>query len=179
MLLLAAPAYADGLELKGLAPGMTKGEVLKKYPKLTCGRFEGMENCAYFPEFGRESPASRVKELDTLAGVPVNSWSVSFVGTAAGHIGVRLGARHFDHVMQAFRERLGAPREVKNSTVTTNMGVKYEQAEALWGSGDSVISIRRYGSTIDEMVVTLSSQKLALEFGRKQRLKAKEGAADM
>lgn len=180
-LLSVAMAHAEPPSLKGLAPGMTKAQLAEVLPGITdacmpTSKEAGNEGCLYYPKRSR----ARNPAFDTLAGGDVETWFAIVREGIATSIMVTMQTGNFDRVAAALSEKWGKPSASESSTVQNRMGATFDQTTITWRVDGSVVTAKRRSSKIDQMSVSLTTEKEIAESGRERReVRPKADAKDL
>jgi hypothetical protein len=157
---LFAPLSAIALDLKGVAPGMTQAQITEKFGLQTCRIYDQpkpLDECQYT----RIGPSANVTELNTLAEELVNFWHFQFADTMLYNVVVSAGHNSFRPIRDALIAKNGNPRATTTEQLQNMRGVKISGAVLRWSDGDADLVLHEYGGTIESMMITFTSRKLA------------------
>jgi len=165
---LALPSLAAPLEIKGF-------------------QVDAPVDCAKINEVGAEVGPSP-KPLSCESGKPFWSISGPFLD---GHsvitfvqsqdrvlLSVGVSRIKFDDTLNALTVKYGPPT-VKNSVIQNRMGASFDQVEATWRDGASLLTLLKHGSTIDNPVLRLTGAELVKDVAKRNQEKAQKGAGNL
>lgn len=159
---LAVESKSKALRLKGLYPGMTLAAADVFHPNLA-------EFCTDESDPQKEfvcnvSPNARVgnkyefESLETLADRRVSMWSLRGSKGVIWHISALIEP----HAALVLQDALAAKypgSSVSEPVVQNRMGAKYGNRTVTWRSGDLMLQVERYGSSLDHGYVYFTSTK--------------------
>jgi hypothetical protein len=171
------------LELKGVVPGSALDDVERMFPGITVASYcslgkEGKQLCMYIPP-GSYSSSRRIANLDTLAGQPVEYWSINVIDGRVTRISVTLNNQAFQQIFQAIREKYGTESKLTNSTTQNRAGAAFDQIEATWTKDGRILTVKKRSGKIDQMDVTLTSTEELERAAEGMKEQAKKSAKDL
>lgn len=157
----AAVNCASAMDIKGVSIGMSRADVMGRFPKLFCNTPRpSVEVCGDF----RSDPTARHPrafahdELKTYAGEKVNGFFVHMAAGRVTGVSVRLSGSSYLPVKTTLAEKFGQAASTEHSTIQNRMGAKFDQEEVTWRDGDQRLVAKRRGSNLTEMEVALRSE---------------------
>jgi hypothetical protein len=180
-LLVAAPAFAAEIELKGFKPGMSIADVRALYPTLRCD--EGDENrygeCVYQPGTARLIHQS-IDQLDTVAGEGAQHWQIMFAPSGKlARARVITDPSSFDALEVALKEKFGKPLTAKVKSLQNAFGAKFAGREVLWSMGDDFVLLREMDGSRDRLSVSVGRLQLLDQVNKHVEKAAKKKAKDL
>lgn len=169
----------ERLEIKGLTPGMTRAEVIAKYPDLRCLDIptrKGLESCG--ATRANDHANMSVLQLDTYAGHRPKMYMVLINSGITTSVSVELGTLDFVGVTDAIAQRYGKPK-IERSTVHNRMGASFDQETHTWTRGEDTLRARKRGRSVDNMEVVLTSTARIAERIEENKQHAKENSKDL
>lgn len=180
LLIAAGAAMAqERMDIKGIAVGMQKGDLLGKYPDLRCFKLPDpgwREGCT--ATRANDHANMSVLELDTYAGRRPTGVMILVRDDKVTSVQVELKGEAFVDVTGALAERWGKPT-VETSTVQNRMGASFQQETHTWRSGSESIRARKLGRKLDVMDVTLMSLEAVKEEAEQRKQRAKDAKKDL
>lgn len=170
MYLCCGVAFAAPLEpikLKGVAPGMTLGELEYAIPSFSAAcsptadlTLAGPEDgtCYYFRE--RYSPP-HVEAFRTLADEDINTWVFYGREDRLTAIIVTFAPDNYMAIYKALASKYGAPK-ISKQTVANRMNAKFENVIAVWRRGTQTLTATRYSSDLETSSLVLDDSKFQL-----------------
>jgi len=157
----AAQAQPVQLDIKGLALGQTKADVI------------GQHNL-----FCRDSfcmSTNTTSTLGTFAGAPVETWFFHFdESEQLVRLGLNMKPNAATIIISALTEKYGKPQIQRVTDFKTVGGASTKGIEAAWTQGDSELKVESPATKITEMRVTLTSVKHRLRKAAELEQKAKK-----
>jgi hypothetical protein len=177
----AATNKSNAMHLKLLKPGMTVADVKTIYPKMQCSEQsqDELSECSYM-HTPLASDAWKQEELETLAGIAVTVWSLSFdpAGRLA-QIHIRMSSGAFDELVKALSVKYEKPAKVTVRSYQNAFGAKFQGREAHWNKGTSILDVDEYSGSRDVMAITLSTRAGADAIAKFKARDAKRAAKDL
>jgi len=91
-------------------------------------------------------------------------------------VGWNFSARDFDFVRDALIERYGPPSEKAQEPVQTRAGVNYTNEILRWNGDRIYVSANRYGSSVTESFIQISTQAYQEQMLKEDEAKKKKAA---
>ena len=145
---------AQPLEFKGTPFGATFEQFTNGHPEFNCDLSVGSaENgvCTV----GR-SDAIRLRTPVTFAGKNASFMVAQFRRGVFAGLSVSMSSDSYDAIKAAVAEKYGVPK-VSTETVSNRAGFSATNETSIWLLPDGRISVERYGSTLDEGHVWMTS----------------------
>ena len=153
---------STALRLKGLYPGITLEKADEYHPGIASycrdasAPRDAIFNCSVMT--GRPSGPQSLDTLDTLAGMKVRVWSMTGKGNVIWQIFALLDSSVAMEVGEALAQKYKSG-VITAPTVTNRMGAKFENVTRTWRSGDLILKVERFGSSLDDGYITFSSTR--------------------
>lgn len=149
------------LALKLLSPGMSFAEARELFPELLCGERDAqtLATCSFFP-----SPPfmKNPSELDSLAGMRADHWSIKFdQADRLAIVYVNMSSGNFPEVMAATRAKYGKPTASETSVFQNGFGAKFSGRSSRWNKGAAILEIDEYYGDRNTMQVRLGTRAAA------------------
>lgn len=171
--LMTGLVSAQQVTYKGLAFGATMDEFKERFPDHQCWA----NKCAY-ASFACKAGYDTCAERNSFGGVHLKSAHSEFRDGKLVAIRMMFSTGDFYSLAGALKERLGEPQAVVESKVQTRAGVKLDNQELKWDKNGALLSISRYGSTINEGSVTYITREEEQRQIAEWEAKKKAGAKD-
>jgi hypothetical protein len=157
---LAAWPQTDDLTYKGVPLGASMSEYKAKLPDQKCDDKFGScrhdkNDCISSQKSAEEMVACFGR--NSFGGVTMNSTHAQFREGKLVEVYFTFGDVAFDQLTGAARERLGKPTKVVDSAIQTRGGATLQNREMIWERRSMVLTVKRYGSTIDKGSAVLTT----------------------
>lgn len=172
-------ANAEPISLKGLAIGMTKGQMEEFAPGFGRTCVEHLERNGVIPCGFSEGSSTRPLSLATLAGAQVKSWVMLMSNGALSMVMARFPASEFDGVVAALTEKYGRPKSIEKTSVQNRMGASFPQIEITWRQDGTTLVAKKLDLNIETMSVQLTSDESAARAVEDAKARAKKNANDL
>lgn len=176
LVMVCAVAAEEPLAFKGLAPGASKEEILRRYPRADCfatlcimdhekALRDMTHERAISGKLGTPIDHAAMEELSqqmSVGGVSARTIIFTLYDGKLGRISMKPRSASWGRLSQAFVDRYGKPDFDESSPIRTRAGVAYENRKMRWVQPGGQIWLERYGSTIDDSsVIYLSDDAIA------------------
>jgi hypothetical protein len=155
---LSPAIAAAALELKGITPGMTQAEVVKRGNISGCVLLDAppsLDKCLYLNHLGwEEAPL-----LNTLAERPVKSWEFEFVDAILYRTLVHFSHDHYDKIRDAFVVKYGRPKSARAESFQNHFGAQFTGDVLEWGEGDTVMALREFTTSRDVSALVMTRRR--------------------
>jgi hypothetical protein len=179
----------DDLTYKGAPLGASITEYKSKLPDQECDDKYG--SCSYLRDtcvraaIRGKMIAEEVTEgisacdkRNSFGGVTVDFAHANFREGKLVEISLTINERSFDALTGAVTERLGKPTKVIDSAIQTRGGATLQNREMIWERPSMVLTVERYGSTIEKGSAILTTpQERDRRIAEREAAK-KKGAKD-
>lgn len=174
-LLFVSTVFADPeyVEFKGLIPGVSDVESIKKDPRFECA--DGVNTAKIMAD---ELYFLRSSEKETIAGVPIKSMMLCFYFSKLESIKIDFESNKFIPVLRALSEKYGKIKPILE-WVQNRMGVKFENATFIWEINGTKIKAERFSRNLEESSVSYSTEFSEQEFNRRNAEAKKIEASDL
>lgn len=167
VLTLAAALPVAAIDIKGIAPGMTKEQVDKRHPSLRCAATAGHEESKC--EFITTSTYAST-ELDNLAEIRVRNWQLTFRDNALESLALNFYEDVSSALSAALAVKFGKPKVTTHSTQNA-MGATYKNRFLTWTDGKDVLTLVDLGGPAPSPT-TLVLASIAAERRAQERQKS-------
>lgn len=177
----------DDITYKGVRLGASMAEYKKNLPDHQCltvnsCMFQRDVDCKYLKD-GRGSLMTGLQlqecfQRNTFGGVNVITAFADFREGKLVAIRFTISVGGFDLLTGAAKERLGEPTKVIDRTVQTRAGATFENREMIWERPNMVLSVERYGSTINNGSARLITPQERDRILTEYEAQKKQGAKD-
>ena len=194
----AVPSAAEEpLAFKGVAIGASEEEVVKKYPRLSCGGEPARRMCVQASAEiqqskllsacirGGQSPAACRQEvnealqLETVASVPIRYMRFRFHDDKLGLIYLVTPAAEFNKVASAFLDRYGKPAKDEAWAFTPKGGKSLQNREFQWLFPAGTLRVTRWSAQANDSSVLYLSHEGARAFAEQSSEDRKKAASDL
>lgn len=154
----AAIAKSGALSLKLMAPGMGLAELREIFPEMLCSERDeqALASCSFVPQ---PRFLNRPSDLDSLAGMSADSWSVKFdQSDRLALVTVNMSSGNFPDVLAATREKYGKPLKAETTAYQNGFGAKYTGRSSRWNKGAAILEIDEYHGDRNTMQVRLGTR---------------------
>lgn len=172
-------AQAADITYKGVPLGASMEEYKAKLPDHDC--LTG-SSCMYIPEVHCQMRGSTGELLacwdrNTFGGIRPFSVNSYFREGRLVRVNFSFRSSSFEFLTEAVKERIGEPTTVADRPVQTRAGVQLVDRIMTWEQPSMILTVSRYGSTIDRGFATLTTpeerdrQREEAEGSKKRRAK--------
>jgi hypothetical protein len=153
---------SSALRLKGLYPGITLEKADEYHPGIAthCKGTSALSDSVFQCTVSSSTSIGSLRfgALDTLAEQRVDFWSISGKGDVIWAISVSLDSSAAMKVGAALAEKykFGV---VSAPIMTNRMGAKFENLTRTWRSGDLMLRVAEYGSSLDTGIIAFDSTR--------------------
>ena len=193
----AASAAEEPLAFKGVAIGASEEEVVKKYPRLSCGGEPDRRMCvqassenqqgkllASCIRRGQSPTACRQEvnealEVETVASVPIKHMRFRFHDDKLGLIYLVTPAAEFNKVAGAFLDRYGKPAKDEAWAFRPKGGKSFQNREFRWLFPAGTIRVTRWSAQANDSSVMYLSHEGARAFAEQSSEDRKKAASDL
>jgi hypothetical protein len=166
-------AWADPFDFKGLKLGTARNDVSEAHRLFYC---QAPSSTALYDEMC----AIAGPIFNTVAEVAVKDPVIAgFLGGKLFSLSFTIAAGSYSEVFDAVVARYGAPFKHSEEPFQTRGGLKAVNAIAVWRQGDSTITLRKYGGSIDTGSIIYSLETDAAEYRRRKESEARSRSKDM
>ncbi len=116
---------------------------------------------------------------NTWAGITPETIFATFKDGKLERVSIAFSSSSFQMIRDAAKERYGQPLQELSEDVQTRAGAQLQNITARWEQGESVMLIRKYGSTIDKGSALIQTRTSFLEALERVKNQPKAGAKDM
>lgn len=163
---VAAPASAQ-LTVKDFVLGADLAETAQRFGMVCRSDGPDLKYCFDVGRFKHEA-------LKTIAGVPATRVIITGYDGKLTSVLYTFSSRDFHEVRSAFAERY-PKMQCADSVATNRMGAKFEQTKCRYVGGGGQIELNRFGDSITEGILEVSSDAHAE--GLKRSADARKGKA--
>lgn len=185
--LALSPALAAPLEFKGLVlDAPTTPEQVVEALRTECDSFGKPCDDSWQRIHDRMAVSCGTGGAEGQSKICNGRTSVAGVGAEANvvigpsgrlqRIWLTISAYSHDATLEALKQKYGAPKSSRRSTVRNGFGAPFTQVETVWhGDGGQTLTVSRYGATTDKTSIFFST-----EADREMLSRARRGdAADL
>lgn len=165
-----SPALAAPLEFKGLVlDGPTTPEQVVAALRTDCevlgkpcdDTWQGIHDrmAVTCGAGGTEGDLQVCNGRTSIAGVDADANVVIGPEGRLQRIWLTISAYGHDATLEALRQKYGAPKSSRRSTVRNGFGAPFNQLETVWhGDGGQTLTVSKYGATTDKSSIFFSTQ---------------------
>ncbi|QPF72255.1 hypothetical protein G8A07_04470 [Roseateles sp. DAIF2] len=157
------PSTAQDLEFKGSKFGDSTAAFQGLQRGYVC--MDGRDPCELLVWF---IPDGREDATMTYAGEPARGFSARFMNDRLAHVLVHIKPSSYERVVVGLSSKYGKPTRVDRSVVKNRMGTSFQQASSTWVRKDGTIHVLRYGSGLDEGLVSIGSVEWNKDLARRE-----------
>lgn len=186
----ADPAPFD---FKGIALGSSVHYLKSKSPEFYCeikpGQAVSDTTCHLSeeikclldqaPYLDNRTCRAAVVKARTYAGVPARTITMHYFADKLAMVRIRIRSDDFTNVVEAIKQKYGAPSEERIEKVTNRMGAIFESRVIEWKGVRSGIILDQYGSRLDESRVSIYADEWYAEYERRNSEQTRQGASDL
>lgn len=167
-LTLFGPARADEpFDFKGIKLGSSEQQIKTAINGIDC----------YKPVKVVDRICSTSKE--SFAGIPNVYLTAQLVDDQVNSINVSFPTSEFSAALSALNEKYGTSSDIKKETITTRVGVSYENEIYTWSKGGSTLVAKRYSYRVDRSSVEYMLDDYLEKLKKRMSLDSKINAKDL